>query len=380
MDGERRRLRQLEYGTLRPSEATFHPEIGLSSGKEATAARPKLSNRPDESEDEFLNRLVYSKMERMRAVEDLQARQADQPLDPKTGQPLFRPKIDKRSAEILSSRRSAAQSSSSAASAAALSSSSLLLSSSSDSESASASASLRPSSAAAAASSSSSSAKMDIGEYLYSSRFDLEDVHLRLRERQRQATLQMSNKSYASEASLRLVEELKQKRLRALFDCLDSDGDGEISSSHLNVDGLSVVVTREVESVLLADESRSLNFESFVAEMEKHLRESQIAVGSFLKVVEDDLKGKMAERMPSEMREATFKPHLDPHSEKIASRRRDASKPIHDVLLKERDKILKKREKMVNEKRADEMRECTFDPFAAHAEGLGGDIGGSASH
>eukprot|EP00741_Cyanophora_paradoxa_P008115 tig00001229_g7852.t1 len=78
----KRRTRAAIYDQWLPPDVTFHPNIGRNS------RRP----RNDSDDEAFVNRLAYSKLEREQILDDLRE-QVNKPIDPHTGQPLFRPRV-----------------------------------------------------------------------------------------------------------------------------------------------------------------------------------------------------------------------------------------------------------------------------------------------
>eukprot|EP00762_Andalucia_godoyi_P006861 ANDGO_00887.mRNA.1 hypothetical protein NAEGRDRAFT_79231 len=327
LDAERRRLRQLEYEQLAEQEATFRPQTEKSS----VFARKVQRQRDGENFDDFINRLVYSKQERDAVIEELKQQQADARVDPITGQPLFRPRLESaRSNE--SSSNSDEQRSASVVS------------------------------------------NRNVSDHLYNARTEIEAVRQRLEQKEKDKVAQMANMTHSSEKSQKLFEEKKKKKFSILFSMLDSmDRDGFISADSCNTALLRSEVAREVLYILHSDPDKQYSFAEFSDALDKRLHKQHIAVGAFMSYIYDPLEDRARVQEESE-----FRPQISERSAVLASKKRVDHQPLHEALFQDAKKSEQKRLEKKREMDEAELKECTFDPVSSRSRSLS-DAGKTAS-
>lgn len=283
-----RKREDIEYADLRKSEYSFRPE---SHGKKKT----------DETQEEFLNRLVNSK----KPLEEQLATQrkelaAQESLDSSTGQPYFRPHIQPHKGNQ------------------------------------------QPRS-------------QPIHEYLYSLRLaklgNVEKAAEKLGPRGLQTAPELTSKT--QETYQRYV----QGRMATLFSLLDSDRDGKISPENMDLSGFG-----EKQAALLAPLFEALqngesewDYDIFYGHLDGLLCNMTVEERHYV------LKG---DKRPQAAEQSDFQPKLTAKSHVLAQKKR-ASMPgdIYSRGMKSMQDTAEFREASKAALEEAEMKQCTFNPF-----------------
>eukprot|EP01018_Ginkgo_biloba_P031566 Gb_12709 [translate_table: standard] len=161
-DAEHRRRRQAEYTQWYPEGVTFRPAINRV--RQSTVYYPDGQN----SEGDVFNRLLQYSSKITEKRQRLQA-EVTRPIDPTTGQELFRPQTGRRP----NSQRN--------------------------------------------------SGSLPIGEFLYQLKFVMDNRKQSLAEKEEKKKKELANYHYASGKSEQMLERLKARSLQQIFDGLDLD-------------------------------------------------------------------------------------------------------------------------------------------------------------
>mmetsp|Transcript_38561 Transcript_38561/g.36914 ORF Transcript_38561/g.36914 Transcript_38561/m.36914 type:complete len:189 (+) Transcript_38561:1061-1627(+) len=162
---------------------------------------------------------------------------------------------------------------------------------------------------------------------------------------EKQFDLTFHSRKKLSTNSNRMVEERREEQLRSLFHLLDSDGDGTVTSSQVDLSQLSTKVLDILTPFLLKMEQESSIFTegSFVKEATLFFKNL-----SFLE--KEELYGASKKVQDLNKEKFKFTPQLSEKSLKIAKKKsqqrgRLQSDPIHHFLIKEAKQINEKKEK-----------------------------------
>jgi hypothetical protein len=173
-DAKSRQLRTEQYENWFPEDETFHPDIGKNKDM------PSL----DATEDDFINRLTYSKQ--VQPAPEFADRDED------TGQPLFHPRTGRAP---LFNRNSA---------------------------------------------------DLPIGDYLYASGLEQQEEKERRCFDAELEMQNSANQPIATSNSQHLTEGMRRRRLREIFEMIDADGDGIIDPAAANEAGMQGMLPKEV--------------------------------------------------------------------------------------------------------------------------------------
>jgi hypothetical protein len=288
-----RKREDIEYADLRKSEYSFKPE---SHGKK----------KAEETQEEFLNRLVHSK----KSIEEQLATQrkekeAQQSIDPSTGQPYFHPHIQPHKANQQA--RSG-----------------------------------------------------PIHEYLYSLRLAKEGNREKAEEKLGPRGLQTAPEltSKTQETYQRYV----QGRMATLFSLLDSDRDGKIGPEAIDLTGLgekqAILLTPLIEAVRSSE--GEWDYDIFYGHLDEILSSLTVEERHYV------LKG---EKKPPAKEQTDFQPKLTAKSHTLAQKKR-AAQPgdIYSRGMKSMRDTVEFREASKAALEEAEMKQCTFNPFKSADE------------
>ena len=269
----------------------------------------------EEGEDEFLNRLVYSYKEQEEMLQ--KKREEKNKMVDESGQELFKPKTGR------------------------------------------------------APSFNRNNTTLPIGDFLFASRYEFEDIRDRLRLEEESRLKKMANQPKTQETSARIVEDMKRKRLMEIFNALDQDRDGYVTLDDVEInENAEKAVKDDLVPLMLEDGSSQYNFDSFYMLIERNWKKLQ-AAGPRSHFYQLNRKKKVPQPSPTaatmnqdNAEDATFHPHINPTSEELARRQRDQSghKPVFEKLASEVERRRRNMRELEEKKKNDELKECTFAP------------------
>lgn len=294
-DAKQRQLRTEQYENWFPEDQTFHPDIGANKYRPTT----------DASEEEFLNRLTYSKQ--MTPAAELEERDAT------TGQPLFHPRTGR--APLFN--RNAAD--------------------------------------------------LPIGDYLYASGLELEDEKERRRYEAAVEQQESVNRSKASVNSHLLTEGMRRRRLREIFEMMDTDADGIIDAEAANAAGIEGILPDDVANEVIpvvVGVRQPLDFEQFFHLVSAEISYTQTGPRQYLvperlrhlRALEDYIMNKEG---------APYNPKVSTKSKILAqNQRKHRHGSLHDALSEEGQIWDERRRNASEQKAAQDLAKCTFMPNA----------------
>jgi len=276
-------------------------------------SNPQTSNKKPSME--HINRLVNSRKDVDRHISQLRLQQ-NANIDPETGRELFKPQIN------------------------------------------------RPKSAGY------SRGAINVFEDLYGKQFIPRKTLL---EKEYQKELdKMANTKHINEASLKIAEVAKLKRVQQLFQFLDSDGDGYLNIEE-DILGTNEerfgVLDKNLQEILLNvfehfEVNSNISFEDFanvlLDEMQKI--DAKVALLSATKGSIHKLTNVSPPKVDKEEDEYTFKPQTTKKSEELVMARRSCGLEVHEILYKEKDLKQQHLSRLKQAYSEDEMRECSFKP------------------
>ncbi|KAL0212202.1 hypothetical protein RCL1_005828 [Eukaryota sp. TZLM3-RCL] len=269
---------------------------------------PKKNSSNSESREDLINRLVNSKRATDANIEELR-RQIHSNIDPLTGQPLFTP-ITGRSPKRRNSEN------------------------------------------------------MPIGDWLFMNKHQMDDIKQRLTELDSQVAQEKASVSHIAPNSARIVNELRARRLKEVFDALDTDKDGVINPQlienyHYDLDD---DVVSELLPLIKATNRDLLTFADFVCVMDEQLSSNKWGPRPYLYAPKKKTNTNSESNDSDSEEEMTFTPQINQKSVELASKKRPSTVPIEEVLLEEAKKKMNRLEQQQMEKIKDELSECTFTP------------------
>lgn len=294
-DAERRKLKKEEQQCSLPDDATFKPQVS------------RLSNTmimPEETEEEFLHRLVYSKKEVERNLERIRER-LDSAVDPVTGQEWFKPIVTEKQ------RRYPIQGS--------------------------------------------------VYEELFQSRTDYEQQRKALIHSHEQVIQQQANMTHLSSESERVLRQGILKKLHEIFDYFDVDSDGYIYLKQVDCNSASLEpeLAKELTSMFqeMEQDKALLSFDEFYEAMMKRFDNWTLPKATML----HSFSAKRQRNNKEDDKECTFKPKLNKNSQVMAKEKRVVSM-YPQVLFLEKDKYDHRLELLKKEKEQKEVQDCSFKP------------------
>ncbi|CAD8066013.1 unnamed protein product [Paramecium sonneborni] len=182
---------------------------------------------------------------------------------------------------------------------------------------------------------------LPIGDYLFQLRTVQEDHHNYLIEQQRQSIINSMAKS--SNKSSQIYEDKKQKILQEIFSLLDSDGDGYISASSIEISGIQSDILQILTPLLCEMESiqAQLDLESFIEAANRLI--SSLNVSD-----KNKLFNGLKQKKIIDLDQCTFQPKLCKHSMKIVKSAPKLQQNKFDLVKQEQEQKI--------------MQECTFKP------------------
>ncbi|KAL0485142.1 hypothetical protein AKO1_004337, partial [Acrasis kona] len=342
LEAERRRIKQEQNANKINENATFKPNIhhSTSSSNHSSAVnKTRNSTRTLDAEDseEFFNRLVYSKKESDRHLEQLRL-QANSNVDPETGRELFKPCIGKHPSHNIEREK-------------------------------------------------------PIYFHLYQQGTEIEEDRDRLTFQHEQDIIKQASMHHTSSNSEKIVELSKQRKISQLFNYFDQDNDGYIHLiKDVDMSFLEPELVKDLHEVFSQfDQNQLLSYNQFMSAMLHHIESTKFQgakitlLNSFSKKRAEYMKRKMilhnqisAEQLTEEQArdailnlvddQCTFQPSLNRHSESLVNQQQDRKRAlqqsggIYHVLLREREKWKVKLDILKSEVESEKIKECTFKP------------------
>lgn len=201
--------------------------------------------------------------------------------------------------------------------------------------------------------------QLPIGEYLYET--------AREKALQSQALHEEEEKSQPSTprvgaTSRQLFEETKRRKYRDLYDTLTAeDSEQKLRASTLRLDDLDVELTEFLKPMVayLRETGSILEFDNFCASLD-YQRQHSAAPTAHIFVQKNSLRTSAKYRRERDAE--GFIPQTDRNSNRIAARHRPRTAPLHELLHREKDA----RDSKLNEQRLQQeeqqLLECTFQP------------------
>ncbi|XP_024538330.1 uncharacterized protein LOC9655724 isoform X1 [Selaginella moellendorffii] len=194
---------------------------------------------------------------------------------------------------------------------------------------------------------------LPIGEFLYQMKFAMEDKKKSLMDRDIQHRIELAKSHYVGTKSGQLLDHLKERRLKQIFDHLDKDKSGYVDLEKADTALFSDEVVDEIKIVMGMDDGKgSLSYDTF----QKLMQTAQ------KKIVSSGLHNVFKLRKKDEKFPFQFK--MCRLSRSLAARRRKFStrSQWYKLILLDRQERIARVEALRKEKQKQEMAECTFTP------------------
>jgi len=196
-----------------------------------------------------------------------------------------------------------------------------------------------------------------IGDYLYNRRFEKENIQRDLFEKE-QRTME-ANMVRSSEKSQIIMGQIQRKRLQEIFNCFDSDEDGYISSSKIDITSVGTDVLEAFAPLLCEMEelNQTLNLFEFVEAAEKLLKTLPVHE-------RDNLVLPRKTERKSAAPEYSFHPEINQRSAKMAQNLRPYGnfEALYEQYIQEKKAQEDKIKFEQNKKIEKELKECPFKP------------------
>eukprot|EP00397_Hematodinium_sp_SG-2012_P017545 GEMP01017946.1.p1 GENE.GEMP01017946.1~~GEMP01017946.1.p1 ORF type:complete len:840 (+),score=208.72 GEMP01017946.1:147-2666(+) len=194
---------------------------------------------------------------------------------------------------------------------------------------------------------------LPIGDFLYNA--GRERTERREQKQQNMHAQEEQRKEQSmSSTSKQKFDSAKQRKFDAMFKIL-SNGGSEITANEVSLEGFDPETAEFIQPVIqfVKRENSRLNFDDFCVAMDYAIENSVTPVGH--------LFVDHARRVPVE--EPTFAPRVSKKSGELAKNRpRDISLPLYDQLCAENDAYEASRQRKIQERADDLLKECTFQP------------------
>jgi hypothetical protein len=196
---------------------------------------------------------------------------------------------------------------------------------------------------------------LPVGEYLYNRRIEQEH-NKKMRHELEQKSVE-ANMARSNEKSTALLDNIKRRKLTDIFRLFDSDGDGVISSTKIDISAIDTSILEAFAPLLCEMEelNQTLTHEEFLEAADRLLRSLSI----------DERDRLLLDRKYQQDRgdNHSFKPQINKKSAAIASRIRPyGDTALYDVYINERKVFHEKVAEANQRKKDDELRECSFKP------------------
>mmetsp|Transcript_40886 Transcript_40886/g.36266 ORF Transcript_40886/g.36266 Transcript_40886/m.36266 type:complete len:196 (-) Transcript_40886:314-901(-) len=169
-----------------------------------------------------------------------------------------------------------------------------------------------------------------------------------------------ANMARSNEKSHMIIENKKRKRLEEIFTCLDSDGDGQISSTKIDIASVGTDVLEAFAPLLCEMEElgQTLTLEDFLEAADKLLKTLTVAERDKLLMIRKNNDSTMLHS------DHTFHPNINKRSAYIAEQLKPYGNfdALYDRYLEEEKLKQDKIKEAKARQEEDELRECSFKP------------------
>jgi hypothetical protein len=298
-DAAKRKMRVEDHKNWMADEYTFKPDIKMSS----------QYHHYDRSEQEFLDRLVYSKEKRQELLQHMRDKKIEEGIDPDTGERLFKPKtgrppVNKREGSI--------------------------------------------------------------SDALFEAAKRADEARRQAEERAAGEHAALSEQPKVLKTSQKILDATLRSRLAEIFDALDTDHDGYIEPETVSGATLDLEVAKDIIPLVKTFTTKFVNKQHFVKAVFDKLHTSKTGPRAYL--FTSRVKGGAAhasgpDHTASELEALTFRPAINAKSAELAlAKGRGGSVPVHEALLKEGEEAARHRQRLYEERIEAELAECTFRP------------------
>ncbi len=215
---------------------------------------------------------------------------------------------------------------------------------------------------------------LPVHEFLFKTRQEYEDKIRVMAHEQELEREMMQNHQYISKGSSKLLEDMKLKRFRGMFDNLvrstrakaDANApvpiDATLDTSKADVNVLEEWTREIVRPVLIDFENHGLNFKEFSTLMIALLNDPGNGPINSILATRRTKAAVLEETAEKIKAEETFHPQINRMSQDLAANRTSSSQPIFEVLSKERKRFRMNMDAERQRLEEEEMVECTFKP------------------
>lgn len=195
---------------------------------------------------------------------------------------------------------------------------------------------------------------LPIGHFLYN---DAQEKSDRLERKVQSAREQPKTRAMTkamSSSSKQAFDSAKRRKYEQIFDALTNGGD-ELVPTEARLDGIDPDIAEFVNPIIgfALEDNTTLSFGDFCIAMDYAIETSVTPVAHLFV---DHARQKPVD-------EPTFTPRVNKNSEELAKKRpRDVSLPLHAQLCAENEAYMASRQRKVQERAEELMRECTFQP------------------
>lgn len=202
---------------------------------------------------------------------------------------------------------------------------------------------------------------LPIGSYLYGMRYEFDDKKEFLHTIDEQNRVDLQNLRFITDRSENLVNKLKKKKFKEIFKHLDTDEDGIIDLSELNLEGLSQEIIDDVLYAASATEHKDdIDLEEFTYLMEHAVEMRVIGIRNYL---QPDGRPALDDE------NLTFHPNINSYSQKLAQKRREEhGYQVYNSLYLDHKVNRARLEDLARELEEARMAECTFHPKLNYAK------------
>jgi len=259
----------------------------------------KYRPKSDHNDKEFLERLVNSRKDTEETLREMRKKQSE-PKDPKTGQPFFKPQTGRAPAK---SRNTAA---------------------------------------------------LPIGEYLFSTRVEMENMKKKMVEEEDKKWDSVSKQRFSDDSSEKILQNMKERRLKDIFTTLDHDGDNVISANKIDISGLPTDLLEVLTPLFceMEESDQTLNFDEFYDASDRLINRLNVHDRAIL----------LKSRREVQVDDPKFQPEVNAKSKRLAEKKRPQGADLYNTLLSEKKNKEDKLKQKQQEKWEKEVEDCTFQP------------------
>ena len=193
---------------------------------------------------------------------------------------------------------------------------------------------------------------LPIGDYLYSMRYEFDDKKEYISELDKQKMKEDMNMLHITDKSDRIINKLKRRRFKQIFQYLDRSKTGVITLADVDLDRLDAEVKRDITHAARFAGAEELDLEGFSLRMDQGI----MAHPGPRRYLQPTSRAKEPEKDDN-----PYQPRLNRKSQAIASRRRQGMS-FQEALAKEQEAARAHLEQLKREAEEREMEGCTFHP------------------